>query len=192
MKIVRSRLRRDLFCYKNLIVKTDISAIRNVNAIRALAVECADDPAVLDFVLSELKTGKDERNGKNASWILSVAAEKSPEIFAAKQLKIIFNALCMAQTGTVKRNLIRIFQFVRVGGEQGLEIIDKAFALLSNPEEDLAVRVFSLTVLEKHLDLLPEIAMEVEFLMDKQQSQLSPSFAFRLKNFRKTATKMGL
>lgn len=168
---------------------TEIETIRNVNKVKELANNCATDLDLLNELL-RLIIQSDDRSAIVASWIVSHAAEYTPGIIDSKRSSQILNRLKLTQKGTIKRNLIRIFQFVILEGKQTFELLDIAFGFFENPKEEIAVRAFALTCLEKHLDQFPEIIPEIEFIIEREYETLTPAFIARVRNFNKKRDKL--
>ncbi|HEY1048013.1 MAG TPA: hypothetical protein VGF79_16355 [Bacteroidia bacterium] len=167
----------------------EIETIRNVKRVKELAHNCSTDSDLLNELLS-LILKSDDRSAIVASWIVSHAAEYTPEIIDSKISAQILNRLKITQKGTIKRNLIRIFQYVILKGKQSFELLDVAFGFFENPKEEIAVRAFSLTCLEKHLDQFPEIIPEIEFIIEREYESLTPAFIARVRNFNKKIIKL--
>lgn len=167
----------------------DIESIRNVQQVKELAHNCSTDSDLLNELVN-LIIKSDDRRAIVASWIVSHAAEYTPEIIDSKISARILDRLKVTQKGTIKRNLIRIFQYVILKSKQTFELLDVAFGFFENPKEEIAVRAFSLTCLEKHLDQFPEIIPEIEFIIEREYESLTPAFIARVRNFNKKTDKL--
>lgn len=167
-----------------------IGNIRDVKVVLSIANQAIEEPVVLEELLSILIKGK-IREQYIASWILSRAVELNSDIFNESAHNTCLKAISTTKEGGTKRNLIRIWQFSIPESESTqLEVLDKALNLLSDGSQDLAVRVFSITVLERLLKYFPEIKEEVIFLLEREYSQASPSFKVRSDRFFKAASKL--
>lgn len=75
---------------------------------------------------------------------------------------------------SVKRNIVRILQFVEIPKEYHVSVIDSCFELLTNTQTAIAVKAFSMGVLEKMVKLYPELKNElvaaIEDLLPKASS----------------------
>ena len=79
----------------------------------------------------------------------------------------------------IKRNTIRMFQFVPIpAGRQG-QIIDIAFHLLQDKRETIAVKVFAMTVLENLSVKSPELGQELRIILEDQLPYAGPAFRSR-------------
>lgn len=62
---------------------------------------------------------------------------------------------------SVKRNIVRVFQFVEIPEEFQSSVINSCFDLLANKNTAIAVKAFSMGVLEKMTQLYPELKNEL-------------------------------
>ena len=75
---------------------------------------------------------------------------------------------------SVKRNIVRILQFIEIPESFQTSVIDSCFELVTNKKTAIAVKAFSLGVLEKMVKLYPELKNElvavIEDLLPKASS----------------------
>jgi hypothetical protein len=168
-----------------------IGNIRDVKTVKAIAKQAIEDRIVLEELMQFLLNGQ-LREAYIASWIISHAVEMHPEIMDDKAHELCLSCLRQTNEGGIKRNVIRIWQFTLPTDETiQLEILDCAMNMLSDLQQDLAVRVFSITVIENLLKTFPEIQEEVGFLLEREYAQASPSFKVRADRFFKAVAKLG-
>lgn len=79
---------------------------------------------------------------------------------------------------SVKRNIVRIFQFIDIPQKHQASIIDSCFTLVTNKKTAIAVKAFSLGVLEKMTKLYPELKNELRAVIE----DLLPKASSGLKN----------
>ncbi|MFM6984602.1 MAG: hypothetical protein ACKOXF_10755 [Chitinophagaceae bacterium] len=167
-----------------------IGNIRDVKVVVAIANRAVEEEEVLEELLSILVNGI-TREQYIASWILSRVVEIEPDILNESAHNACLKIIHTTKEGGIKRNLIRVWQFSMPESEAiRLEILDLAFKLLSDTAQDVAVRVFAITVLEKLLRHFPEIKEEVLFLLEREYPQATPSFKVRADRFIKSAGKL--
>jgi len=74
----------------------------------------------------------------------------------------------------VKRNVMRIFQFVEIPADLEGRVFDIALGYLASIEEPIAVKAFSMTVLrrlcQKYPDLTTEVIHQIEILVNENVS----------------------
>ena len=77
---------------------------------------------------------------------------------------------------SIKRNIVRIFQFIDIPEQFQASIINSCFALVTDKKSAIAVKAFSLGVLEKMVKIYPELKNElvavIEDLLPKASSGL--------------------
>lgn len=167
-----------------------IGNIREVKVVVAIAKRATEEDEVLEELLSILMNGT-SREQYIASWILSRAVEFKADLFNESAHNACLKVINSTSEGGIKRNLIRVWQFSIPQSEAiRLEILEQALKLLSDTGQDVAVRVFSITVLEKLLRYFPEIKEEVLFLLEREYPQATPSFKVRADRFFKLARKL--
>lgn len=66
----------------------------------------------------------------------------------------------------VKRNVVRTLQYVDIPEALHGEVMNTCFDLLADPNEAVAVRVFSMTVLDKLSSQYPEIRQELKVIIE--------------------------
>lgn len=158
--------------------------------VKYLANTCIDDTMLLAELFQFLMKGS-FRERFNASWILSHAVEKQPEILNDNHHASLILCFKTNKEGGIRRNLVRNWQY-SIPEDQQLkcDIIELAFESLTDMSQDLAVRIFSISVLEKLLKFMPEIKDEVLFVIEKAYSSAKPSYRVRADRFIKAANKM--
>ncbi|WP_276133415.1 hypothetical protein [Polluticoccus soli] len=114
---------------------------------------------------------------QRAAWVLSVVAEKHHEL-ALPYLPAMVKK--MSEPGVhvaVKRNVVRILQFIEIPEELHGDIMNACFDLLGDLKETIAVRVFAMTVLANLAKTYPDIKQELRTIIEDELSH-EPSKAF--------------
>ena len=119
------------------------------------------------------------RTTQLASWPLSNVAEQYPELIAPHLRKIIHNLKTPDLHDAVKRNTIRLLQFVEIPKHLHGTIADLCFSFLQNPKEPIAVRVFSMTVLVNLSKKVPELKRELLIILEDQFPYEGPAYRSR-------------
>lgn len=175
---------------RGFFVMIDLEIRLNIHQIKALMHRLPEEPKLLDFMLAEAISGE-ERNAINSSWILTHAYEEFPEMMNEESAKKLIEHLKKVKLGTIKRNIIRIFQFVDVPNQRA-EIFYLMLDFFSRREEDIAVRAFALTCLEVQIQHFPEAIIEIMYIIEAEEEWASPAMMVRMKRFRKRVVRMGL
>ncbi|MBM2840585.1 MAG: hypothetical protein HW412_1113 [Bacteroidetes bacterium] len=81
----------------------------------------------------------------------------------------------------VRRNVIRILQFIEIQDRLLGEVATVCFRYLASPNEPIAVKVFSMTVLGTIAQKEPDIKNELRLVTEQQLSTGSMGFCSRAK-----------
>ena len=116
---------------------------------------------------------------QRASWPLSICVEKNPAL-AKPYLKLLLQNLTKEPLhNAVKRNTVRLLQYVNIPERlQGLAA-DICFKYLLDPKEPIAVRVFSMTVLANIASDKPDLKKELLLVLEDQLPYGSAGFISR-------------
>ena len=123
--------------------------------------------------------GSHYRISQRAAVVLTALATDEPRL-----LKPHYNTLLDALehpdcTVTVKRNTIRLFQFVPIPARHRGRICTLCFGYLNDHNEAIAVRVFSMTVLEQITRGLPELRSELRMILEDLMPYAGPALRSR-------------
>lgn len=125
---------------------------------------------------------------QRASWALSCCVDKNPSLLL-HHIKVIINVLNEKDTPVaVKRNIIRLLQFVEIPKKYYGVLVDRCFELM-DPKEPIAIRVFSMTVLGNIAQHLPDLKNELELVIEDQLPYASAGYLSRAKKVLKDLKK---
>ena len=128
------------------------------------------------------------RNVQRASWVLGKVGEEQPQLLLPYQQKMI--ALLVQPThDAVKRNIVRVFQFIETPEDLHGELIDNCFKLLMDRKQAVAIRAFCITVLDKHCKIYPELMGEFIAVLEAEKDYTTASFKSRAKKILKREMK---
>ena len=123
---------------------------------------------------------------QRAAWPLSYCVEYHPELIRPHLSRIIRNLNKHGQHDSVKRNTIRLLQFISIPQKlQGITT-QVCFSLLQNPKEPIAVRVFSMTVLDNITKVQPELRNELKIILEDNLPYGSAGFVSRARKILST------
>lgn len=137
--------------------------------------------------------GNDYRLSQKASWVIIHCMDQHPELIDPHLRKLILNLKNPVKVA-VKRNTVRLLQFVSIprpllGSAAGI-----CFEYLSNSREPIAVRVFSMTVLfhisQKEPGIKNELQMILEDLLPNTSAAINSRGKKLLQQLRKEGTTM--
>jgi hypothetical protein len=97
---------------------------------------------------------------KRTSQVIGMIGENQPELmvkYSSELVKLLSNT----KIDAVKRNILRVFQFVNIPESEQGKMFDITLTFLLSNHEALAIRVFSMTVLRKLCEIHKELSQEV-------------------------------
>ena len=166
----------------------ELKNIRSVINIREIAKRASVDAALFNELFLSIKN-EDERIAYNASWAAGHLLQKYNNYNLDNYLPILIVTASNTSKGGLKRNIFKIIQHVRIPIDYQYDCADLAMNSLLNPKEDIAVRAFALSILEKLIPSIPELIEEVFFIIEKEKSFATQAFLVRSIRFEKAAAK---
>jgi len=116
---------------------------------------------------------------QRAAWSISYCVENQPEL-VYPHLKTLLGQLKKPTVhDALKRNTMRLLQFIRIPKKYEGLVADLCFEYLANKKEAVAVKVFSMTVLNTIAEDIPEIKKELKILIEDNLPYASPAFQSR-------------
>jgi hypothetical protein len=135
--------------------------------------------------LFALYLDKDGHVSRMASWPLSYCVENYPALFNKKYTLLLGHLYKSGLHDSIKRNAVRLLQFVAVPEQYQGEVMNICFQYLEDPAVTVGVKAFSLTVLSNLAKQYPEIIPEVKILIEDQLPRQTAAFHVRAKAFLK-------
>jgi len=86
----------------------------------------------------------------------------------------------------VKRNSVRLLQHIDIPKKFHGEVMDLCFNYVSSPNEPVAVKAFSLTILQNLSTDYPEIKNELKLIIEDRWPHETAAFHSRAKKFLKS------
>ncbi|MEQ1587091.1 MAG: hypothetical protein ABL895_14485 [Cyclobacteriaceae bacterium] len=118
---------------------------------------------------------------QRASWPLSSCVEHNPSLIKPHLKKILGYLPKEGEHVAVKRNILRLLQYVTIPKSLQAKTINLCFDFLSNPQEAIAVRVFAMTVLANLAQENPDLKNEIILIIEDQLPYGSAGFLSRSK-----------
>lgn len=166
----------------------ELKDIRNVREIKEIANHASIDSLFFNELFLNIKN-ENERIAYNASWAAGHLLQKYSNYNLDNYLPILIVTASDTIKGGLKRNIFKILQHIRIPSDYQYDCADLAINALLNPKEDIAVRAFALSILEKLIPSIPELIDEVLFIIEKEKAYATPAFAVRSIRFEKAAAK---
>jgi hypothetical protein len=127
----------------------------------------------------------DYRLTQHAAWPISYCIRQYP-ILAKPYFKKFIDQLSNSEAHpAARRNIIRLLQFVEIPKKFHGKLMDICFQFISNPEEAIAVKAFSLTILSKLAEFYPEILPEIKTVIETRWEFETPAFHSRARKILK-------
>jgi hypothetical protein len=123
---------------------------------------------------------------QHAAWPLSYAVINHPQLIKKHFTKLIANLGKPGIHAAVKRNTMRLLQDIDIPKKYHGRIMDACFKYIATPTEPVAVKAFSLTVLERLSFHYPDIIPEIKLLIEENYDSQTPAFRVRAKKFLQT------
>lgn len=127
--------------------------------------------------------GTEYRVIQRASWPLSNIAIAYPHLIKKHLKKIITNLRQPKLHSAVKRNTTRLLQHIPIPRALQGEVMNHCFRFIENPQEAVAVKAFSLSILYNLSKQYPEILPEIKAIISAQMEWQTPAFKARAKVF---------
>ena len=116
---------------------------------------------------------------QRAAWPISYCIEEHPGLIEPHLKKILDFAGKPNANVAVKRNTIRLLQFINIPEKYQGQVADLCFRFLADMKETIAVRVFSMTVLANLAREAPAISNEIKILIEDQLPYATAGFRSR-------------
>jgi hypothetical protein len=123
---------------------------------------------------------------QRAAWPLSYCAIAHPELMKGNYEKLINNLKKPNLHDSIKRNSVRLLQTVGIPEEYEGSIMELCFTYLETPDEAVAIKAFSITLLTNLAKKYPDIIPEIKLLIEEQLPLQSAAFKGRAKLFMTT------
>lgn len=122
-----------------------------------------------------------DRITQRAAWPLRVCVELHPSIANAHLRTLISSLHKNGQHAAVKRNVLRLLQYVFLPKRLYGSVADICFETLQKKDEPVATKVFAMSVLVPIVQHLPELKTELRIVLEDQLPYGSPGFISRAK-----------
>lgn len=124
-----------------------------------------------------------------AAWSMSYCAEQFPELLS-KHYSSLLNVVSKNCSETLKRNVIRAFQFATIPTRHQGKVAACCFRFLEDKKEAIAVRVFSMSVLANLAMENPGLKEELTLLIEDGLPYASPAYFSRSKKVLKQLKRL--
>ena len=127
---------------------------------------------------------KESKLTQRASWPLSYCVQKHPALIHNKFDKLIKKLHEPCLHDAIKRNSVRMLQYVSIPEKHQGAIMDICFKYLESPKEAVATKANSLYVLANLAKQYPEISAEINLLIEDQLPNQTSGFKTAVKRMK--------
>jgi len=120
---------------------------------------------------------------QHAAWPISYSVIDHPDLIKKHFSKLVKLMQDPSAHSALRRNAMRLLQEIDIPKKHHGQVMDTAFRYIADPKEPVAVKAFSLTVLEKLAGGYPEIIPEIKLLIEENYERESAAFKSRAKKF---------
>jgi hypothetical protein len=122
---------------------------------------------------------------QRAAWPLSYAVKNHPELIRKHLGKLIKNLEKKGLHDSVKRNSVRILRDLAIPERYHGQVMNTCFRFIESLDEAVAIKAFSLIILEKLLPQYPDIKNELKLIIEERWEHESAAFKSRAKKILK-------
>jgi hypothetical protein len=116
---------------------------------------------------------------QRAAWSVSCCVEQHPELIAPHFKKLLAFVVKPGVHVAVKRNTMRLLQFVDIPKKFHGQVAEICFNFLNDKKETVAVQVFAMTVLADITKHEPDLANELRTIIEDRLPYASAGFRSR-------------
>ena len=131
--------------------------------------------------LFQLFLNDEYRVVQRAAWPVSNAVSEHPALIQKHFGKLLKNLQKPGIHDAVKRNSVRLLQEVDIPKKYQGAVMDICFNYIASPTEAVAIKAFSLTVVQQLSAQYPEIIPEIKLLIEENYERETAAFKARAK-----------
>lgn len=135
--------------------------------------------------LMKLFLGSEPLIVQRSGWPLSYCVEKHPELIQPYLKNIIPLLEKPAIHNAVHRNITRLLQYVNIPEKYHGRVMDACFKFVASHETEVAIKAFSLTILDNLSKIYPEIKQELKLVIEERWDHETAAFRSRAKKILK-------
>lgn len=122
---------------------------------------------------------------QRAAWPLSYCVIDHPQLIQKHFSKLVKNLQKPGIGDSVKRNTVRLLQHITIPEKHHGALMDICFNYISDPQEKVAVKAFSLSILQNLCRQYPEIRQELKTIIEDRWDYETAAFRSRAKKLLK-------
>jgi hypothetical protein len=145
-----------------------------------------DDPGRFAGLM-ELFFHGEYRIVQRAAWPMSYCVRAHPALIRPYFKRLLDYLDKPGNHIAVVRNTVRLLQDVEIPGRFHGRVMDSCFRFLQSPATPIAVKAFSLTILENMTKDYPDILPELKLIIEEQWEKSTPAFRSRARKIIRSA-----
>lgn len=153
------------------------------NEIDVVVRNIAEHPQLMDDLLVVIRQDN-SKQAWHAAWVAERFYEKKPALLSSHVVQSLTEILLITTSESVKRHLLSILRIADLPQELPVELINKAFEWLTAEKTAVAVKAqcahYLLKVCKVEADLLPELKLNISYLLENNASPAIWSVAKRV------------
>ena len=122
---------------------------------------------------------------QRAGWPLSNCVIKYPKLIQKHFGNLLKNLHTPNLHNAVKRNTVRLLQDITIAKKFHDEVMNICFEYIADPQEKVAIKAFSLSILQNLSRQYPEIKQELKTIIEDRWDYETPAFRSRAKKIMK-------
>jgi len=136
--------------------------------------------------LMKIFFGSEYRITQRAAWPMSYCVRNHPELIHPYYKKLLVMLRKPGVHDAVIRNIVRLLQDVDIPKRYQGEIMDACFNFITSNDTAVAIKAFSLTILQNLSKVYPEILPELKLVIEERWEHETAAFRSRAKKILKT------
>ncbi len=144
-----------------------------------LATIIIDDASAIAVLVNEF-LADDMRFRQRCVWVFMALIKLDQKSLQPHLLKL-HNTLLKTNEDSLKRNILRMFQFIELPKKLHGLTINYCFELLMDRKEPIAIHVFAMTVVFKYIAPYPELRNELKLILEDNIANGSAGYQSRAK-----------
>ena len=161
-------------------IRDEILAEHSKRQTKMVVDWVGDDPERFDELM-RLFLGNVYRITQRAGWPLSDCVKKYPELIKPYFAKLIRQLDRDDVHVAVRRNVVRLLQFVEIPKRYEGKIFDACYDLLADPAQPVAVRCFSMSVAANIAKDQPELMDELRLVATEHPQVITAGIRARMR-----------
>jgi hypothetical protein len=147
-------------------LREEIAWERSKTHVDSLADWVGSNPQRFKELMAVFLQDEDGSLVQRAAWIINIIAERHPQVIMPHLGALVERMETPAIHPAIKRHVMSSLQYVDIPESLHGPVMNAGFTYLEDPEEPIAVRAFSMTILADLAVFYPEIRGELRLIIE--------------------------